>query len=625
MSDDHKASFFSKLFKRKQTGPKDLTMRHVLSVSKKRRFPTFRQWRQLPSILTQGEKQTIMGALLVITLSLTSLGVWYFITHRVEIPTVGGEYTEALIGEPQLINPLYASSNDADADIASLVFSGLLKWDPNQGLVNDLAESVDISEDGTVYTVKLRKDAVFHNGEEVRARDVLFTINAIQNPAYRSPLEVSFRGVEVSQIDDKTVAFILEEPFAPFLTTLTVGILPAGSWATIAPKNALLASLNLEPIGSGPYQFAEFSKDKAGNILTYTLKRNPNYYGEGPMIERLTFKFYQDADEAIRALENRNVEGMSFVPTDLEEEAEKIRGVRLLHPTIPRETVLFFNEDAQPILANKNVRRAIALAINKEAIVQDVLDGNGTVIDGPILPGMIGYHPDIAKIPLDRVQAAKLLEEEGYVVHEDATFRTNPKAKPTETEQDETEDTEETSSEESTNSDSADLTLVLTTVQSPEFIRTAELLADQLKTIGIKIEINVVESEAFFDDVVAPRQYELLLTGVLLGVDEDPFPFWHSSQVGENGLNLAGYANRNVDTLLEEARLTTNEEERAAKYREFQDLLVEDIPAVFLYQSTYAYAISEKIRNVQIDRIAIPSHRFAKIESWYIKTKKAFK
>ncbi len=134
-----------------------------------------------------------------------------------------------------------------------------------------------------------------------------------------------------------------------------------------------------------------------------------------------------------------------------------------------------------------------------------------------------------------------------------------------------------------------------------------------------------MESGSFYADVIQPKSYQILLTGTLLGLDPDPYPFWHSSQTKENGLNFALYANRNVDTLLETARKATNPDDRAKAYRDFQDLLAADVPAVFLYQSTYAYAIATKIKNVRLDRIISPADRFAEVETWYTKTKKALR
>lgn len=587
---------------RRTPSSKDLTLRQVLSASTTHRFPTLRQWRHLPNFLSRKESVLFRGAALVAGLSALTL-LWLFVSsHRVDIPTSGGSYTEALVGSPQYINPLYAGSNDVDADLAHLIYSGLMRSDAKAGIVPDLASEVTISEDGLTYTLKIRDDARFHNGDEVLARDVVFTISAIQNPQYRSPLGVSFQGVEVSQVDDKTVAFQLKEPFAPFLSTLTVGILPENLWGDIDARNAPLAERNLEPIGSGPYRFAKFSKDKKGNILSYTLERNTQYYGTVPLVSELTFKFYTDAGSAVEALDSRYVEGIGFVPPELQTQVDKDRSVTVYHPAIPRETILFFNEEKRADLKKLDLRRAIALAIDKQAIINTVLAGYGTPIDAPILPGMIGYHPDVAKISRNIEEANTLLDNLGYTKVEGVAFR--------QTEKDSTDHP---------------LSFTLTTVQSPEFVQAAELIRDQLAEIGIEVEIASAPQESFASTVLAPHAYELLLSGVLVGLDPDPYPFWHSSQTKNGGLNLALYANRKADTLLEDARRLTNPDERAATYRAFQDLVAADIPAVFLYQASYAYAISTRVKNVTLDRIASPADRFANIMEWYIKTKKTLR
>lgn len=588
----------------KPNNPKrNLAFLQVLSAHKGAGLPSLNQWKQLPLVLSLGEKKVLLGAIAAFVLSLGSLGSWYVVTHRVDIPAVGGEYVEALIGEPQFVNPLYASASDVDADLAGLVFSGLMRWDQDDGLVNDLASGVQVSEDGKTYTVAIRDDAKFHNGDAVRAADVVFTMEAIQDSQYRSPLAVSFRGVSVSQVDEKTVAFSLEEPFAPFLSTLTVGILPSGIWGDIAARNATLASRNLEAIGSGPYRFAEFAKDKSGNVLSYTLERNPSYYGDSPKLQNLIFKFYPSATEAVRALENKNVEGVSFVPGDIEASVAGIRSVALLHPGLPREVALYFNQSANASLKDKAVRTAIAQAVNKTKLVNEVLAGHGRIIDAPILPGTLGEHPDVAKIAFDQAAASQTLQDAGYSLPEGATVRTLKKAP--------------------SDGTPNELAVTITTVQNPEFVRAAEIIAAELGAIGIRTDVKPVEDASFYADVVSPKTYQVLLTGTLLGIDPDPYPFWHSSQTKENGLNFALYANRNADTLLETARKTVNTDDRAKAYRDFQDLIAADVPAVFLYQSTYAYAISTKIKNVRIDRIVSPADRFAEIESWYTKTKKA--
>ncbi|MFH1433268.1 MAG: ABC transporter substrate-binding protein [Candidatus Uhrbacteria bacterium] len=579
-------------------GPKNLTTAQVLKVSRTHSFPSFRQWRELPRVMSKTERLISVVALALLAAAIIFVASWYVVTHREEVPAVGGEYTEGLVGEPQLINPLYAVASDVDNDIASLVYSGLFRYDPVSGLVPDLAASYEISEDQTTYTIKIRDDAYWHDGDPVLSDDVVFTIQSTQNSDYKSPYAVTFRNIGVAEIDDKTVQFILPEPFAPFLSTLTMGILPQHVWSQIAPKRATLTELNLTPIGSGPYKFDKFTKDKLGNIGSYTLVRNDRFHGEAPKIENIVFKFYADANAAVDALANHNVEGLAFVPSDLVAEVEKVRGVEILRPSIPQITVLFFNQEANELLLDEDVRQALTQATDKGSLIKEVLGGFGTPIYGPIIEGMIGYHDSIETLPFNLEVAANLLDEAGWKLEEGAALRTK-----------------------GTGDDAEDLIFTLTVVDQPEYIQAAEVLRNQWSTVGVGLEIRVVAAVDLQASVLSGRNFEIFLTGELMGIDPDPVPFWHSSQINDPGLNLAQYTNRNVDTLLEEARVTTDPEERAQKYIEFQDLLVEDLPAIFLYQPTYRYAVADKIKNIELERITTPADRFSRVSDWYIKTK----
>jgi peptide/nickel transport system substrate-binding protein len=204
------------------------------------------------------------------------------------------------------------------------------------------------------------------------------------------------------------------------------------------------------------------------------------------------------------------------------------------------------------------------MAVDKDALVRDALRGHGEAAHAPIPDGMIGAHPDVAKLAFDPAGASTLLDGANYRKPEGSDLRTLP-------------------------STSEPFSVILTVVDTPEFIRMAELISEQLADVGVGVEIRPVSAEEFLPSVVASRSYELLLSGTLLGIDPDPYPFWHSSQAN-SGLNLAGYANRNADALLEEARAAVDADLRAEKYRAFQDLLSEEVPAVFLARGTNAYA-----------------------------------
>ncbi len=579
-------------------------MRQVLAVSKPRRFPSKKQWQQLPKVLSKTEKHVLQFATLLIVLSLGGILGTILFSHRTEVPTRGGEYTEALAGQPQLINPLYATTNDVDVDLVSLIYSGLMKWIPGKGLVSDLAESVQVDSAGTKITVVIRKDTSFQNGDPVNARDVIFTIDAIKNPAYRSPLYGAFQHVTVVQDDDRTVSFTLEKPQASFLQNLTVGILPANVWSDILPQNAPLAALNLQPIGSGPYQFAEFTKDKKGAIRSYTLKPFEKFYRGHAFIERLTFKFYGDVTSALDALNNKFVEGVSVVPFENRKEIGQNHAILLQSPLLSRESVLFFNQKTNVLLQKKSVREAITRAIDTSFLTHTVLDDQAQTVGGPLLPGMDGYETSVPVLSVDLEKAKSLLAESGMF--------SASSAKTTET-------TGETKVERKPNQ------FTLTTVNNPESLRVADAIKKQLASVGLEIEIVSFPASTLYDKVIAPRNFELLLTTLMYDASADPSVFWHSSTNNATSLNIVDYKNTDVDTLLDTAKATVSETDRKTAYKTFQEKLLADLPAVFLYQSTYGYATAKKIQNDHIDSMRLPSDRFAKINEWFIKTKKTFR
>lgn len=589
------------VFSRKQKS--DLTHRSVLSVTKKRTLPSWSQWKHLPRVMNRAEKITVLVALVLIITALVIVGTRYVSVHQVVVPAIGGEYVEGLVGAPQFINPLYSSANDVDNDIARLVFSGLMKWTPKQGLIPDLAESYEISEDQLVYTFTLRDGARWHDGEQVRVRDIIYTIKTIQSTDYKSPLDVSFAGVQVEQVDDQTVRFTLDEPFSPFLSTLTVGILPAHIWGAILPVNAQLTEQNLKPIGSGPYMFDKFTKEsKSGAVKSYTVARNPHYYDEPAKLESITFKFYLGIDEAVSALKNKNVEGLGFIPQEVANEFSDSNQYNIYRPSLPQYVAIFFNDEKQIFLQNDKLRQVLDITVDRNKIVEEVFMSQATAVNSPILPGMLGYQEYTAP-PSDIVRAKELLDEANWKLTQE-------------------EGVEAVIREKKINGETRQLEMTLTVANTPELIKVAELIQAQWEQLGMALNLELVDLQFIYSEVIAPREYEMLLTGELLGTDPDPYPFWHSSQIEDPGLNLSLYGNRKADKLLDDARAISNPEERAEKYQAFQDILAEDLPAVFLYQPTYSYIVTDKILNIDLPQIIFPDDRFSEVNSWYIKTKK---
>ncbi len=584
---------------RKGPTTQDLTKQTVFSVAKKQAFPTWEQWKHLPRLLTNTERWVarVSGGLLL--LSLLVLTGRYLFLHQSTQPAVGGQTTEALVGSPQYVNPLYAMTSDVDSDLARLVFSGLMKYEPGVGLTPDLAQSYDISDDGKTYTFVLRYGAKWHDGNPVRVADVIATFSMIQSPEYKSPLSVQFSSVSVVQVDERTVQFILPEPFAPFLSTLTVGILPSHVWEMIPPRSAPLAELNLKPIGSGPYRFATFTKDKVGSILSYTLQRNPDYYADAPKVDHLTFKFFPDTMSALDAFNNKSVDAIGYIPRDQLTSITRTHDVELVRPYLHQYTALFFNQVHQSILKDLNVRQALAQAVPKEEIISQALGGAGRMVNGPILPGMVGYDETIHQSNFDLASAGTLLDTAGWKRADGTGVRSKTTDGKTQT-----------------------LSLSMTMVDYPEFRTVADLIKTQWQTLGVDLTVTVVDSDTMQQAVLKEHDYDMLLSGVLLGIDPDPYPFWHSSQVDYPGLNIALYADKDADALLSKARKAVKIEDRQAAYVDFQVKLIKNVAAIFLYQPAYAFARSKDVKGALTPEIITPADRFADVTSWYIKTKR---
>jgi peptide/nickel transport system substrate-binding protein len=607
---------------RRQT---ELDKKLVFSLAKSR-WPTLKQLKYVGKYLSRAERLTVCGCLTIILLSSLFLAIRFYKTHLEVIPAAGGDYIEGVVGLIKYINPLYSTFSDVDNDIASLVFSSLFRRGEAAQLINDLAQGYSISPDGKSYTIKVRTDASWHNGGHLTVDDIAFTFAAIKNPQYKSPLRTSFTGVEMEKIDEQTIKFNLAEPYAAFLDLLTFGILPLESWQQIEPAAASLAELNLKPLGSGRYKFKSLVKDKAGNIRTYNLVRNANYYRQPAYINNLTFKLFGNLAELISALNNNSINGLSYLPEQVKNEVVAQDSLNFHHLNLPKLSAVFFNSKAEPALADKKVRQALAHAIDRAQIVSQTMAGNARVIDSPVFPGSFAYNPGIKKYQYDVATSSRLLDEAGWKVVE---LKSEDIAK-AEEEVKAKDEAVKKQAQANLNMGAGKwlfknnnyLTIKLTTVDGPEYSQAARLIANFWRAVNVKTEVDLLPASQVQGDVIRLRNFAALFYGEIIGADPDLFAFWHSSQIGQAGLNIADYSNKEVDKLLEEGRLTSDLKVRQEKYKKFQEILAEDEPAIFLYSPYYTYVQSKNIRGFNIKNIILPSDRFADVEKWYMKTGK---
>ncbi len=573
-------------------------MRQVLAVRPTKRLPTVSQWLQLPRFLSAFERRASLAGLLLVIIGVGALSYQYITKHAASVAAVGGEYTEGVIGYPRYINPLYASASDVDASLSRLVYSGLMRFDPQSGLVPDLAESYQISADETEYTFILREGLEWHDKDPLTSEDIVFTTQAIQNPDYRSPLYSSLVDIGVEAIDDRTVKFVLTEPFAPFLATMTTGILPAHIWQNIPAANAQLTQLNLKPIGSGPYIFEKLTKDSYGNLRSIDFIRNSDYYRGAAYIERLTFKFFIDTTELVAALRNHNVEGAATVPYEEVAKFADDRALNIARPSTREYVSALFNLKSTGAVADAKVRQALELATDRQAFVNTVQAGYATPITGPLVFGVPGYDSQLPIPSVDTAAAAGLLEAAGWTIPEGGGARTKA---------------------------GKSLNIPITILDTPELRAVAEELKRQWEAVGAAVNLIPVSAISLQNDVLKGRSFDVLVSGELYGIFPDPYPFWHSSQVPYPGLNVSQLINKNLDDAIVTIRTTADQTARTQAFTTFASEVTESTPAVFLYQPTYPYALPGTIQGVNLPAIISPADRFANVNEWYIKTKAIFR
>lgn len=554
--------------------------------------------------LSKKERRLIYFLSALILASLAAILAQFYYDNTEVVPARGGTYSEAALGIPRFINPALSQISDVDRDLSRLVHSGLMKYDKEGRLIEDLAKSY-ILESTTTYVFTLKDNLFFHDGNPISADDVVFTIKLVQDPKYASPIRLNWQGVEAEKKDERTVTLKLTAPYSPFLENTTLGILPKHIWENVAPKSFPLADANLQPVGSGPYQFEKFQKDASGNIKLYILKANDRFYEKKPNIERLVFKFYESEEETILAYREGEAMGMSFLSGNNRKELENSQKSALYSFSLPRYFAVFFNQTKSKALAQKEVREALAFATNRTELIKKATAGNGIPAYGPIVRELLGYHPPIEeKYPFSEDRAREILDKNRWVDIDGDGIR--EKKLPNE-------------------SASTTLQVHLVTVQWPELETAIQTLKEQWEKIGARVTIDSYTLGELQQDFIRPREYEALLFGQVVGIDPDPFSFWHSSQKKDPGLNLALYENKITDKLLEEARQILDSNVRAQKYVDFQNTLSDDIPAIFLYTPSYLYPVDKKIKGIKEGKIADPSWRFSDIVEWSMNTKRVWR
>lgn len=569
------------------------------------KFPTKNQ---INSVFhTFSKKERVVFAILVITLLISTILILNSINKSlmISIPFHSGSISEGTIGAPRFINPVLANS-PADQDLVSLIYSGLMRKNPDGTLVPDLAKKYEMSKDGLVYTFILKDNIYFHNEKPVTADDVIFTISEAKDLIIKSPRKVDWDGVSVTKINDTEIQFTLKQPYPSFLENATLGIMPASLWNNSAIE---LNNTNTNPIGSGPYMIKNVTKESSGVITSYELKAFEKFALGKPYIKTINLYFYSNENDLIKALEEGIVDQISSI-SPLNADILKERNYQIDSSVLPRVFGLFFNQNVNHLFTDKVITRAIDQAINKDKIVREMLFGYGIAIDDPIPPNMIAYQKLASENNVSRdeiLQNVKnSLTKDGWVKGVDGFLQ-------------------KTTTDKNKKKTTTTLEFSISTSNAGELTKTAELIKQDLLEIGMKVDIKTFEIGNLNQSVIRPRKYDALLFGQIINNESDLFAFWHSTQRKDPGLNVAMYTNTKVDKILEDAFVTIDEQSRIKKYAQFEAEIKKDMPAIFLYSPNFIYVVSSKLKGLSIDHIISPADRFSNVYLWYTETENVWK
>ncbi|HEY4551657.1 MAG TPA: peptide-binding protein [Bacillaceae bacterium] len=488
-------------------------------------------------------------------------------------PVNGGDLVMGSTGSPTMFNPLY-SSDATSSDIEGFLFDGLVGSDLEFNPVTDnaLAEKVEESEDGLTYTVKIRDGVTFHDGEPLNADDVVFTYSIPLSDEYDGPRKSYFESLDkVEKVDDLTVKFTLKKVDVQFpVVGLSFGILPQHILGEVPIADLGEHEFNTKkPIGSGPFKFVEW---KDGEYVK--VEANDEYFLGRPHLDSITMKIVPDANAMLTQLQNRDIDFWAGVPAaDIEtvEGFSDAAGLKIEDGLALSYTFFGYNL-RNDLFKDKAVRQALTHAIDRESIVENIMEGRGEVAHVPESPLSWAYNPDVPKFEYDVEKAKKMLADAGWKPGSDGILE---------------KDGKKFSFEVKTNQGNK--------IREDIVV----LLQEQLKEVGIEAKPKVVEFSALIADIdPGVWDFDAIVLGWSLGVDPDPSGIFHTKEI-EEGLNFIAYSNPELDKLMDQQLQERDKDKRKEQIAEIQKFLAEDQPYTFLYYPEEFRAMPKELQGYE--------------------------
>ncbi len=509
------------------------------------------------------------------------------------------------------LNPLIITNVQLKRDIAELVYEPLLRVNQEGERKLVLAESyADIGE-GKSYRFKLKEGVLWHDGQEFNADDVIATFELLKTLEFASQTSSVYSKaatkINATKIDDYRVEFSLidQNSVIPnFFEVLAFKILPEHLMSDLDATNIIypVPKLNRNPVGTGKFTVGSLNSDKV------ILKRFEQYHSDKPLLHVVEFKLFKDQHQAVSELQSGQIHSLIGINSENIKNLSVVPNLRINKSNViyNQYWAMYFNMSDQGtfILKDDKVRRAIAYAINKKFMIEGLV-GSALEADGPIPKTSFAYADDIARLNFDQEAANKLLDEAGWVMQENGI-----RAK--------AEDT---------------LSLNIVYVHNPDRDKLVELIKDDLKSVGIEIVPTPKTINEVNNDHLLPSRFDILLYGVSTFIDPDRFELFHSSQIGYPNLNISSYVSQDettvirqgvtarvprIDLALEKGRSIIDQQARKKEYHTFQDIVMKEMPVVYLYHPIYTYITNKRVQNVILQDMTSLEDRFNNIHQWYI-------
>ncbi len=509
------------------------------------------------------------------------------------VPASGGVFAEGMVGAPQRLNPLFSDSFPVDRELVNLLFDGLVQYDHAGRFIPALAESWTISEDGRTVQFILRNGLVWHDGEPITAADVAFTYGLLQQEVVPAPAAVKalWQTVTISAIDERTVEFVLAEPYAPFLEATMRGILPAHLLQDVSPAELADHPFNRQPVGSGPWRLAPGQDWTATRSLRLT--PNPLYWREGTQIPVLDFRFYPDEESLLSAFSNGDIQAINSVSDEMLLQMTAVPHARLFTTTNRKYTQLIFNQSDTGFspLQQAEIRQALAAGLSREQLIDRALSGQGVPLSGPFLPDSWAY--DSRTVPATTANpdaAGTLLDGAGWTRPEGSAVR---------------------------QLEGVPFQLRLLALDTAVQQRIAQEVAEQWSSLGVEVVVETAVSITDLRERLAARDFDVALVDISPSIDPDLYDFW-SQEAIIRGQNYAAWNNRRASEALEAGRQAWGLGDRRPSYQTFLTIYNDQVPAVTLYQHVYTYALSSEVHQADIGPIYSPRDRYQTFANWFL-------